>query len=131
MVEVTPPKAPDTDGLEQARRDKLRRWREEFGIEPYGGRVDDLVSLAEARSRFDRSAHDRYTEGQNEDPRPRARVAGRCVQHRAMGKLVFVVLRDESGDLQVSISKAEVPSEAFAIARKLDYGDIVAPPCSN
>ncbi|MHC4588145.1 MAG: hypothetical protein ACYTAQ_02135 [Planctomycetota bacterium] len=30
------------DHLEQARRDKLRRWRDEYGVEPYGRRVDGL-----------------------------------------------------------------------------------------
>ena len=44
-----------------------------------------------------------------DDPRPRARVSGRVVQHREMGKLVFFVLRDHSDDLQVSVSKKSNP----------------------
>jgi lysyl-tRNA synthetase class 2 len=127
----TPPGPADLDALERARREKLRRWREQ-GIDPYGRRVDGLVSLAEARSRFDRAAHDLHAQARQEtgtappdDARPRVRVAGRCIQHRAMGKLVFLVLRDESGDLQVSVSKGEVDETSFDVARKLDYGDIV------
>ncbi|MHC4211664.1 MAG: amino acid--tRNA ligase-related protein, partial [Planctomycetota bacterium] len=122
------------DHLEQARRDKLRRWRDEYGVEPYGRRVDGLVSMAEARSRFDKDAHEKFSLAKDQaqgdpaaaiaDERPRACVAGRCVQHRVMGSLVFMVLRDESGDLQISISKRDVEPSAFAIARKLDYGDI-------
>ncbi|MHC4775827.1 MAG: lysine--tRNA ligase [Planctomycetota bacterium] len=122
------------DHLEQARRDKLRRWRDEYGVEPYGRRVDGLVSMAEARSRFDKDAHEKFSLAKDQaqgdpaaaiaDERPRACVAGRCVQHRVMGSLVFLVLRDESGDLQISISKRDVEPSAFAIARKLDYGDI-------
>ena len=42
-----------------------------------------------------------------------------------MGKLVLLVLRDDSGDLQISISKANVDEAAFKLAKKLDYGDIV------
>jgi lysyl-tRNA synthetase class 2 len=42
-----------------------------------------------------------------------------------MGKLVFLVLRDHSGDLQISISKSSVDETAFQLASKLDYGDIV------
>ena len=43
----TSPRPADVDALERARRDKLRRWREEYGVEPYGRRVDELVSLDE------------------------------------------------------------------------------------
>jgi len=125
----------DIAALEQARRDKLQRWREQYGIEPYGNRVDGLIPLAEARALFDEVAHDQYSASvaaQKEDPnatiddrRPRALVAGRCIQHRAMGKLVFIVLRDHSGDLQISVSKAAVDQPSFKLASKLDYGDIV------
>lgn len=114
----------DRDPLIRARREKLQRWREQFSIEPYGGRVDDLVPLDHARSMFDEQAHEAHSAG-DADTRPRALVAGRCVQHRAMGKLVFLSLRDSSGDLQISISKADVSPETFKIAAKLDYGDIV------
>ncbi len=113
------------DPLVRARREKLARWRETFGISGYGGRVEGLVSLADARASFDQSAHDDVQAVPGNDRRPPALVAGRCVQHRAMGKLVFLVLRDASGDLQISVSKAAVPAEAFELARKLDYGDVI------
>ncbi len=120
----------DADALEKARREKLRRWREDLGLQPYGHRVDDLVSLAEARAAFDKAAHESYgqavkSETTADDSRPRAKVAGRIVQHRAMGKLVFIGLRDHSGDLQISISKADVDDDTFKLAKKLDYGDII------
>jgi lysyl-tRNA synthetase class 2 len=130
----TTPGPADLDALERARREKLRRWRDEYGVEPYGRRVDGLIPLAVARSRFDGAAHEQYLRSKEEasgepgaeitDRRPRARVAGRCIQHRVMGSLVFMVLRDESGDLQISLSKRDLDPSAFAIARKLDYGDI-------
>lgn len=115
----------ERDPLVRARREKLQRWREAFGIEPYGGRVDNLVSLNEARSLFCQEAHDEFAADSGVDRRPRVVVAGRCVQHRAMGKLVFMSLRDDSGDLQISVSKADVEPEVFKVASKLDYGDIV------
>ena len=109
------------------RRAKLKRWREELGLQPYGNRVDGLVSLAEARQLFDQAASDAMAadEPPSDDPRQRARVAGRIMQHRAMGKLTFMSLRDASGDLQVSVSKADLPVEQFKLASKVDYGDIV------
>ena len=127
----TSPGPADLDALERARREKLRRWREEYGVDPYGCRVDSLVPLAEARSRFDRKAHDRHEhsveagDDPTDDPRARARVQGRCIQHRDMGSMVFAVLRDDSGDLQVSLSRRALDPTAFKIAKKLDYGDIV------
>lgn len=125
------------DPLVRARQEKLEQWRREFGISGHGHRVEALVSLAEARLRFGPAAHEAHratTEVESAsvstgvvapDPRPRARVSGRCVQHRAMGKLVFLVLRDASGDLQISVSKAQVAAPGFKLAHKLDYGDIV------
>ena len=129
----TTPETTDPSVLVKARREKLRRWREEYALEPFGHRVDEVDSLATARERFDEAADDLWQtrseaaedDQSPEDPRPRARVAGRCVQHRAMGKLVFAVLRDDSGDLQISVSKKAVDATAFKVASKLDYGDIV------
>ena len=39
-----------------ARREKLRKWREELGIDPYGQRVDGLIMLAEARAMLETEA---------------------------------------------------------------------------
>lgn len=123
------------DPLVRARKEKLQRWRDDYGIDPYGQRVDGLINLTEARGLFDQAAHDAYEEAKQagkddpnrsiKDARPRAMVAGRCIQHRAMGKLVFLSLRDHSGDLQISVSKASMEPRQFKIASKLDYGDIV------
>ncbi|MDP7070279.1 MAG: lysine--tRNA ligase [Phycisphaerales bacterium] len=116
----------DSD-LVAARRAKLARWRDDLGIDPWGRRVEGLVPLAEARGMFDQAAAEAM-EGEptpDPDPRPRAVVAGRVVQHRAMGKLCFMVLRDESGDMQISCSKADLEPASFKLASKVDYGDIV------
>ncbi|MFZ4722970.1 MAG: lysine--tRNA ligase [Phycisphaerales bacterium] len=122
--------------LEAARRAKLDRFRAELKIEPFGGRVEGLVSLAAARAEFREElqvAADAEAAKQKADPayapaepRPVRRVAGRIVQHRDLGKLVFVWLRDHTGDLQVSISKASVSAGEFELAKALDYGDIVS-----
>ena len=127
----TTPGPADLDALERARRDKLQRWRDEYGVNPYGCRVDGLIPLAEARGRFEPEAHKAYTASKEagEEPvadrRVRALVHGRCVQHRDMGGMVFAVLRDESGDLQISLARAALDPVSFKIAKKLDYGDIV------
>ena len=120
---------PEASALVAARNEKLSRWRD-LGIQAYGHRVTDLVDLDQARAMFNQEAHDTWAAAREagedvDDARPVVRVAGRCVQHRAMGKLVFMVLRDHTGDLQVSISKQDLDADAFKIASKLDYGDIV------
>jgi lysyl-tRNA synthetase class 2 len=117
-----------------SRRAKLKRFREELGFEPYGQRVDGLLPLADARARFSEDAHAAYeaaakdakaSGGTAADGRATVRVAGRVVQHRDMGKLVFLFLRDASGDLQVSVSKAALAANAFELAKAADYGDIL------
>lgn len=111
--------------LVAARRAKMERWIDQYGVNPWGRRVDDLTSLHDARSLFDQEAHDASKEEDGEDNRKRVKVAGRCIQHRAMGKLTFLVIRDDTGDLQISCSKSALPIEQFKVASKLDYGDIV------
>ncbi len=111
--------------LVAARRAKMGRWIEEYDVYPWGHRVDGLSSLADARELFDQEAHDTFKEDNSVDNRPRVKVAGRCIQHRAMGKLTFLVIRDDSGDIQISCSKSAMPIEQFKVASKLDYGDII------
>jgi len=134
--------------LVAARRAKLQRYRSELGIEPYGQRTSGLVTLAQARALFDEAAHAAFDAADRAareaakqqaasggapaaapavaDSRAAVHVAGRVVQHRDMGKIVFLQLRDHSGDLQVSVSKAAVPATDFDIAKHADYGDIVS-----
>ncbi|MCP4836388.1 MAG: lysine--tRNA ligase [Phycisphaera sp.] len=123
-IPVTEPNP--ADDLIAARRQKLRFLREELGVDPYGGRVDGISSLRDAREAFDESAHEALeADPESEDRRPRRLVSGRVMQHRDMGKLVFMTLRDHTGDLQVSVSKAQCDPAIFRLSKKLDYGDVV------
>lgn len=137
MSETTPPDAvPQLSESEivAARRAKLKRFREELGFEPYGQREDGLLALVDARARFSEEAHAAFDAAAKEakasggtpaDTRAVVKVAGRVVQHRDMGKLVFLFLRDASGDLQVSVSKSALAAHAFDLAKSADYGDIL------
>jgi len=110
--------SPTTGGDQAAdRRAKLHRLREELGVDPYGRRVDGLIDLAGATGLFD-SAKDG-------DDRPQATVAGRVRLHREFGSLVFMTLRDATGDLQIALSKKAVAPECFKLARMTDHGDVV------
>ncbi|MEQ9459790.1 MAG: lysine--tRNA ligase [Phycisphaeraceae bacterium] len=127
MAEPTPPQKPEstTSELLADRRKKLTRLRDEFAIDPYGQRVDGLVSLDTARHRYDPSADEAHKANADDDRRPMARVAGRVIQHRVMGNLIFMLLRDESGDLQIAVSKKAVGPETFRMAKAVDLADLV------
>ena len=126
MTASNAPEADSTDDLIAARRQKLRFLKEELGVDPYGGRVEGISSLKDAREAFDESAHLALEEDpEGDDRRPRRLVSGRVMQHRDMGKLVFMTLRDHTGDLQVSVSRGACEPTIFRLAKKLDYGDVV------
>jgi lysyl-tRNA synthetase class 2 len=109
------------------RRRKLDRLRDEFGLDPYGHRVDGLIDLAEARSRYNQAADAANQDNPDVDDRPIVRVAGRVMQHRVMGNLIFMSLRDHTEqDLQIAVSKKAVGQPWFGLAKMTDYGDLVA-----
>ncbi len=123
-ADKTPPHPDDHSGhsrdeLLAFRQAKLDRLRNEFGVDPYGQRVDGLVSLADARAAYDPDADQAHKDNPEQDARPVVKVAGRVMQHRVMGNLVFMRLRDATGDLQIAVSKKAVGPEAFKIASKL------------
>ncbi len=102
----------------KAKRAKLR----ELGVDPYGWRYQGVQPAAEVL---------RVGEALNLEPGQHAegssaKVAGRVVLHRPCGKLIFMTLRDGSGDIQVAVSKSAVDEQAFTIANKLlNLGDII------
>ncbi len=125
---TTPEGSPPARGgvdQEADRRAKLKRLRDELGIDPFGGRVDGLLDLAAARQRYDAEADRRHKADPSDDSRPIVGIAGRVRLHRVMGNLIFMTLRDHSGDLQVAVSKKAVDATSFRLARLLDLGDVV------
>jgi lysyl-tRNA synthetase class 2 len=107
------------------RRVKLNKLRDEIGVDPFGGRVDGLVSLEEARKKFDPQADADHKAKLEPDRRPVVKVAGRIVLHRDIGKLVFLTIRDSSGDMQVAVSKNSVDETSMKIAKLADLGDVI------
>lgn len=90
-----------------------------LGVDPYGGRFDDVRAMSELRCEAEGlniAAGERSTLS--------ARVAGRIALLRVMGKLAFLTIRDQSGTLQLGVSQAEV-GDQWALLKELDLGDIV------
>ena len=88
----------DTSNIyEQERRQKLQKLRE-LGVDPFGGREPDLQPLATIKALYDPAT-------MGHDGGPVVTAAGRVMLKRDMGKLSFLTLRDETGDLQVALDK--------------------------
>jgi len=99
---------------EQERRQKRDKLRE-LGIDPYGQREAGITPLATIKSS--------YTPEMGHDGGPVVKAAGRIVLKRDMGKLSFLSLRDETGDLQIALDKKRLDETAWKVNDLLDLGD--------
>lgn len=52
-------------------------------------------------------------------------LSGRIMLMRRMGKATFMHIRDQQGDIQIFVSKANLGEEAYGIVKLLDVGDII------
>jgi lysyl-tRNA synthetase class 2 len=129
-----------------ARREKMRQI-EGLGIDPFGSRFDDRTMIGECHERAtevkwtkadgtdvplpdfdDQSLEYRQWKADNgpgEESGPNVRVAGRIMLQRGQGKLIFLTLRDWTGDIQIFIGKKQVGEEDFTLAMLFDLGDLV------
>jgi lysyl-tRNA synthetase, class II len=98
--------------LEQQRQEKLERIKQ-LGIDPYGGRFDEVELSASARARYQDGV-----EGLE------ARCAGRIVLLRDIGKLIFMTLRDSSGIIQIGLSN-KLLAESWELIKLLELGDTI------
>jgi len=126
-------KAPQDDAPQKSARDlladrraRMTKLREDHGVDPFGSRIDDLSSLTDAKSKYDEAADLAHKENAEDDRRPVARIAGRVMQHRVMGNLIFMSLRDQTGDLQLAVSKKLVGPDLFKVAKLVELSDIVS-----
>jgi len=103
--------------LEKVQADRLAKLEKlkEMGIDPYGRRYDTNEPVASILARYEDDK-----EGQTAD------AAGRVVLLRDMGKMMFVHLRDETGQMQVAFRKNALAEAGWQLAKLLDLGDIVA-----
>jgi lysyl-tRNA synthetase class 2 len=129
MSDSPPPDHGDTHAmLVAARREKLRRLAE-LGVDPWGGRFDGHLAIGEIRRReseIDVSPPPAGAEKQHaEEHGPRVRAAGRIVLLREQGKVIFLHLRDWTGDIQLYIGKKQAGEENWAVAQCFDLGDLI------
>lgn len=101
---------------EQERRAKAAKLRE-MGVDPYGGRVAGLASLATAR--------EQYKPEMGHDGGPVVKVAGRVIFAKRFGKLSFMTLRDETGVIQIALDKKRLSEQDWTVGDQIDLGDQV------
>ncbi|CAG1006319.1 lysyl-tRNA synthetase, class II [Phycisphaerales bacterium] len=112
----------------EAQRRSNRDTVRALGLEPYGVRVDGIASCAAARSLFDDAANTEFNARGKEpgfaDRRPVVTVAGRVMLLRDNGKLIWMTIRDETGDIQIAASQRDCDATSFALAKATDLSDI-------
>lgn len=108
--------------LQDYRDERLRKLEElkALGVEAYPAKTERTHSLAEVLDKFDELADQEVS------------VVGRITSIRSFGKLAFIKLRDESGEVQLYLQKdsvAELDAERGILGMKqlklLDTGDFV------
>ena len=104
---------------EQARRDKLAKYRE-LGVDPFGSKFVQDTNSAELKERF---ANIKKEEDVPQNQKP-FKITGRIVLLRKMGKASFFHIRDRYGDIQAYIKQDNVGEENYSIFRLADLGDI-------
>ncbi|MFL5766353.1 MAG: OB-fold nucleic acid binding domain-containing protein, partial [Actinomycetota bacterium] len=100
-----------------ARRARLADLRDR-GVEPFALSFVPTATATELHRRYEKLAAETDTADE-------VAVAGRVVLARRFGKLVFLTLRDGTGDIQLFCSKDSLGDEAFALLEDIDLGDIV------
>jgi lysyl-tRNA synthetase, class II len=102
------------DELISERLKKVARLRE-AGIDPYPARAKRTATIREALAKFTAFA----------SARKRLALVGRVMTLRDQGGVVFLDLRDETGELQIVLNKKTLPKFDFWKSI-LDRGDFIA-----
>jgi len=93
-----------------------------LGVDPYGERFSGLTPHADIRAAGEGMS---IEQGQILDADEAEFIAaGRVTLNRAFGNLIFLTVRDRTGELQYGLSKKAV-KEGWKVAKLLDLGDIV------
>ena len=104
--------------LEAVRQEKLVRIAN-LGVSPWGQRFDGHQEIARVR------ALQVPNDPESDQPGPTVRVAGRIMLRRGQGKVVFLDLRDWTGNIQIFIGKKQVGELGWNLVDLLDLGDLI------
>jgi lysyl-tRNA synthetase class 2 len=115
---TTPPGLPpDANEQMRRRREKLDTWRAR-GVNPFGARFPVTHWAGTLLARF-KDADEAALQSAGA-----CALAGRVIAMRHHGKTCFVVLRDQSGQIQL-YARADVLGDAYPAFVDLDVGDFI------
>ncbi len=103
------------------RRAKIAEW-EKAGFPAYAQKFDRTHTAQEARE-FCEETTLREVPEIVENPNIQAKICGRIMNFRSMGKLAFLKIRDVSGDFQVCLMKNLLGEDFKKFEKLLDLGD--------
>ncbi len=104
---------------ELVRREKAEKLKE-LGIDPFGQRYDREDFAKDIKDKYQDVEHDAF-----ETMNDTAKVAGRIMFIRKMGKASFFTIQDKTGSIQIYISINDVGEDTYELFKSADIGDIV------
>ena len=104
---------------ELVRREKANKLRE-LGLDPFGHRFERDAFASELKEKYATVSHDEF-----EAMSDTAKVAGRIMFIRKMGKASFFTIKDKTDKIQIYISINDIGEDAYNLFKSADIGDIV------
>ena len=104
---------------ELVRREKLEKLRS-LGLDPFGNRFDRDSLANDIKEKYKDITHEEL-----DSMDEHAKVAGRIMFIRKMGKASFFSIQDKSGKIQIYISINDIGEEDYTLFKTADIGDIV------
>ncbi len=104
---------------ELVRREKAEKLRS-LGLDPFGDRYDRDSLANDIKEKYKDLTHEEL-----ESMDEHAKVAGRIMFIRKMGKASFFSIQDKSGKIQIYISINDIGEEDYNLFKTADIGDIV------
>ncbi len=103
----------------QTRIEKMNAFRSE-GVEVYATGYAPDAHAADLKQKYEGETHESL-----EEKSPQAKLAGRIMAVRNMGKCSFCVIKDGTGTIQVFVARDNIGAEDYARFKKFDIGDII------
>ena len=102
--------------VRREKRDKLV----ELGLDPFGQRYEREDYAKDIKEKYAEVDHDAF-----ENMEDTAKVAGRIMFIRKMGKASFFTIQDKTGSIQIYISINDIGEDSYNLFKTADIGDIV------
>ena len=104
---------------ELVRREKVEKLKA-LGLDPFGQRYDREDYAVDIKEKYGSIEHDEF-----EKMKDTAKVAGRIMFIRKMGKASFFTIQDKTDSIQIYISINDIGEDDYNLFKSADIGDIV------